>query len=976
MRRGFIACAIIFLIIVLGLIVFGSTPAVSAQGPSSDFTGIDVVFVIDQSGSMCGKRCGSTHSDVGNDKNDLRFWGTEKAIEILGNQRRSLLAKVRAQYGSGATLNINFRAAVVNFGSTVSKVNFGTASAPQYIVTLAANSDEEWAVQLKNLQDKLSPTTMAGRNLGLTDFQLAFQEARVLFDQMEQTDKSKRLKAIIVMTDGSPYAERGSYLDDANSPGWQFPVERYMQDLQSYIKARFPSPTYTIIAGLMLDSKEDYWSKTEVAWKSITNDHIRKAENNETFGSFLQQVIWDMVQQLGIKIKVDAVQCGETSITPYLDSVIFTFNKPTPESRVLVYRPDGSLVKDGDVGVKITGEAEPIEDVVVENPVPGKWLLKCPPLRSKDPIIFKQTLEAVLSSPSPSGPQGQFIPVRIEYRLLDRRGNLVIEDPRYPIAALANIRWSGAAQDVRMEKQPGSTYAGTFTPLIPGVHTILFKVDTQIDGSRVTILDNEGKDSFIVAPIRPELKTPLTPGTLLVPTKASVVLNGVLSDGSKVPIKPDPANPPSLQLSLTAPGESPRTLPMTAEADGSFSTIIVPVRKGAHQLSAKVDFAAGGMSPTDIGVLNVDTPTIKWQGNNAPRQHKVWQLAYDIRDRVGNPLTLAPGYELQPIVTLTSAGQTWTVSLVRAEAQFIGSFTPTTPGAYTIKLNVNAKDSSGATLMLAEDSLASTVTVLPTTIVRPALLNSTSVVESNFFPFLPTPFTIEMELRDLDGQRINDPAQVLVNPTAPVFAVTVTDPKGANRSSELSFVPTGTPSRYRATTNTFTDLGPYQIRVQVVGALKPDHAYEPEEFGFTMELTPNRGWIIVPPVLIFFLIGAIVVGYREWRSRQYPVQGTLTIIDSKESPVVVFDLNSIKRDRFHFKGGQLQSVGIIELSGHREPKQNTLKVTVVQDNKQKSLMDQPVLGGMRFPLLYDYWLEYTAPMSGQGLEDSYANWRT
>jgi len=78
--RGFLVLSICLLLTVLPII---NPLAVGAQGEEQNYTGVDVVFLVDQSGSMGGQRYGSKASPQANDPNDLRFSGLQQMVERL-----------------------------------------------------------------------------------------------------------------------------------------------------------------------------------------------------------------------------------------------------------------------------------------------------------------------------------------------------------------------------------------------------------------------------------------------------------------------------------------------------------------------------------------------------------------------------------------------------------------------------------------------------------------------------------------------------------------------------------------------------------------------------------------------------------------------------------------------------------------------------------------------------------------------------
>ena len=224
------------IIVLLGAVfVMATVPAAGSGSGGSRFdvatqadpvnlqTGVDLIFLIDQSASMGGLAYGGADHPEANDRLGLRFTAPRDAIAWLGESYLALGTPGDPQKGS--------HAAVVYFGDTAE-----VASGWQ---TIAPASKEAWEAQYAAIGAGLSPETLGPRNLGKTNFLAAFAQAAELFQQLPSDLPGERKRLIILITDGLPYTGLG--------PPNLVSRARYMLKLGDYIESHFPSPAYSIL---------------------------------------------------------------------------------------------------------------------------------------------------------------------------------------------------------------------------------------------------------------------------------------------------------------------------------------------------------------------------------------------------------------------------------------------------------------------------------------------------------------------------------------------------------------------------------------------------------------------------------------------------------------------------------------------------------------------------------------------------------
>jgi len=218
------------------------------EPPATSYTGLDIVFLVDQSGSMKGD---PVYHPIPNDPAGWRF----EALKVLSNLVGPAL------FHNYKEMTVRF--AVIEFGSE--------AKVAIPVTTIQARSFEEWQPQKAEIEQALADYRAQRENthMGNTDHRAAFELARRLFDEMEAADPSRRLKAIILVTDGSPCIP---------PPGEEncvhFDWSGYMRNLRDkYIPTEFPCDEFYIYVLGINDSADNYWPRSAPYWEPIATCH-------------------------------------------------------------------------------------------------------------------------------------------------------------------------------------------------------------------------------------------------------------------------------------------------------------------------------------------------------------------------------------------------------------------------------------------------------------------------------------------------------------------------------------------------------------------------------------------------------------------------------------------------------------------------------------------------------------------------------
>lgn len=630
----FILCAIFIILLLLSPFKLTGWSGV-ALAQESEYDGLDIVFLVDQSGSMARLNGGGEP----NDPLGLRFYSLWYGMYWLGED--NLLIHNDS----------TFRMAVINFGSTAESWKFNDDTRNPYWVEISPSSREEWE-PLRAELDETIQSDMQGdfskRDLRNTNFLTAFQKADGLFNDLPASS-GNNLRVIVVLTDGAPNAEGVT-----------------MSDVLEYTRNNFPEPNYRIYLVGMVDAEDPYWDNVRYYWEQITadpctdiacpdpaTDRSSLVANDDEVGKRFQEILGDLTKNIprpsGV-LSVDSdVIPGPVVIPPYLKSVIFTYFKASTEERLILTDPTGAKMDETNSGVKVEGADGPIEAVHVINPMPGEWSVATDPTGIDVNITMRQIF-AQSRLESPSGSQVQYIPLTIRYALLDDLGQPLpaYDDPRYRLIVQATVNASGQSWPLVLSSAPGNLYEASFTPEITGTHSISVMATSQdLNGNPVIVFDGAiGTFEVGSAFLRPvDL-----PVTWLQHEKRELVFE--LQDERGFPV-----NAPSpLEILVTISGEKNEPFNLVSLPDGTYQGQYTPRQSGTHtihvtasmrdntgKLKVITDADAGTFEvvPTILVNMKALEPSQVQQYNTGiwPFERLPLVLEIQLSDDNGNPLS-------------------------------------------------------------------------------------------------------------------------------------------------------------------------------------------------------------------------------------------------------------------------------------------------------------------------------------------------
>lgn len=545
------------LMLMLGIaMVVPTGPAVLAK---SEFTGLDVVILIDQSGSMWGTRA--------NDKWQHRIGQTKNIIYRL------------AEHVEGTS-----------FVHRVSVVDFGDEAAAAFPAPLMlrfepkdpgkalreAKALVEHYVTAKSLRDTNTPDAMA---LG--------------FKELERMGAAERLegrrRVLLLLTDGRPDLPRqGVALDELRNR-----IENHANELKSHEVELW-------VVGL--NDASNYWNEGDGQfWEEMAGaGRARLAETASTnISTLVQEIVNDWLEVHGTPVG------KEYECPPYLRRIVFNINFGLPRTSVNVFTPDGREIPLSSGGA--TSSPGTFARFVVDDPQAGVYKIDQDPSRSYK--NFVETLSPEIERLSPAAATSVATETRIVLQARDSQGQPLQILPEWPInASMIITAPSGAPVELPAAFKGDGKFEVKWKPPAVGVYTVRPKgLVTLKNGSTFDVFDSnahtynaklEVNDSN---PYWLQMSSPdAAAGVRLLPRQDSTVIEFTLLDAKREKVAQpdsvikDPATWLALQLVDKSGVPLAAPVPLELTPAGTFAAR-VPV-------SVNWKTGEGWWSPGQFGV--------------------------------------------------------------------------------------------------------------------------------------------------------------------------------------------------------------------------------------------------------------------------------------------------------------------------------------------------------------------------------------
>ncbi len=371
-----------------------------AQGTPDD--GIDLIILLDQSGSMSKGSAGVLPTDPDN----LRIDAARYLIEYLAFDNKSVNPQ-----------RVN-RVVVIGFG-TYAKM----------LVNLTPLDSEENVERAKEL--------IVSDNLGKTSFISALEKIRDVFPLATDAElvNNTRRRIVVIITDGEP----NDYRAEDDDSGYQ--IEDYFAEIGDYYEQELGIDNYPLYV-VGIDKYNKYWDnglKVEPWWNAIASPnpsdpnqkHTFQALNSNELTGKILDFLCPFLGEVGASRDCRIVELGTHFIPPYADMVRFSFFKYRDDSEISLYLPDDPNrtapippANGSHAGGTIAYDEhdERTESYQIASPPAGCWQTS----RKGDgrvdvltDISFKNSLEMT----EPSAPHPQLEPLQLAFKASYENGN-------------------------------------------------------------------------------------------------------------------------------------------------------------------------------------------------------------------------------------------------------------------------------------------------------------------------------------------------------------------------------------------------------------------------------------------------------------------------------------------------------------------------------------------------------------------------
>ncbi|MBN1564129.1 MAG: VWA domain-containing protein [Anaerolineae bacterium] len=475
------------LVIVIWLVEGGVCSLAQAQDTSPAYTGLDLLFLVDQSGSMGGADFGYPDREA-TDPLQLRFEAVQYALDTLG-EYRLLVAP-----------DLTVRAAVINFGDdAVVTLNW----------TEVAPTQMEWDNTRQGILDQLSANTFGSVNLGNTNFVSAFEMAQTMFDTLPPDPNQSHLRVIILFTDGQPCVVSGPNFFSCESALGQ---QQHMDTVNDLVQRAFPPLAYQIYV-LALDATGDVWQTRSADWQSVVGlpERATLVETNQQVGVQFYRILAQVVSSTGEDQTsgglTDAQQLvpgiNTVFVPPYQRLMRVSLFKSSNSPGVLsITQSNGLPLAANDPDVTISNQDRPIEVWTIVNPVPGDWVFEVG--SQNDRIdIYLELIPLDVTADVTGGSFRQYDDVPLTVTLTDATTQTPLNSypPPYDLAVEARLTLPDGTE-TRLpltSTQPGA-YSTVYPADLNGTYTLGLTASVTLPtGEDYIIFDQSDLNTFTVS---------------------------------------------------------------------------------------------------------------------------------------------------------------------------------------------------------------------------------------------------------------------------------------------------------------------------------------------------------------------------------------------------------------------------------------------------------------------------------------------
>lgn len=611
---------LLLLAVLGGVLTIGPGAAGAEPGPQPPAAdtpappGIDLIILLDQSGSMSGVGGRATDPD------GRRVYTTQYLIDYLAFDNNFV------------NPDRSNRVVVIGFGSPGQAE---LAVPPTY---------------LKEAEDiQAAKAGVTAKNLGDTNFVSPLQMVRVVFPEATDAEviDGARRRLIVVITDGGPYDTReGMTLDG------------YFSEIRDYYANKLKLADHYPLYVVGVDDANRYWQVVGPRWQAFAASAERVTDVNAV-NRYVADQLCTFLNPTGESTECRLQDIGYHFIQPYARTVAFSFFKYRPDALISLKRTDGSPVavdpRDPDV---LDYVATPRDELfVLSNPEPGCWKSAREGEGRVD--VVTQVIFNHLSLTQPASAHPQALPLELVFELNDENGSPVNEDPDYPVTITGVLTApNGREQDVGIERAGGGNrYVSTTVPELTvagDYHLTVTGFTTVLDSANANCLQSAEpikvfQNQYQIPVVAPGLEV-LSPSPAALQYFPVDELSVAFVDDEGRPLSVPEDSPWTFVLTAQAPSGGAMSLPAPRWSDGHFTIpgpLVFP-ETGEYTLNGALTNAAGETvyaaraTLTTAAHLAVTRP-----GANHPAGSSIDQVLVQLQDLAGLPVSADETYPLR-----------------------------------------------------------------------------------------------------------------------------------------------------------------------------------------------------------------------------------------------------------------------------------------------------------------------------------------
>jgi hypothetical protein len=276
---------------------------------------------------------------------------------------------------------------------------------------------------------------------------------------------------VVLITDGKPYVEQGGG-NVAGSPS-------YVSDLMGLATAIAGRASLDVIGIIGPESRPQYWPEWGRFWAQASGGRADGVRTAQEVSTRVEEIVNSWLNLPPPRVVKTPYQCP-----PYLESIVFMVFKSRPGEGAEIVDPGGRKIVSGLPGVQIQNEST-YDRISIENPNPGPWMLDRSAFRITATPFYRK-----IQRIQPRSAVNIAIPFRFSYQVQSAGGQPFHELPDYPVSATLEVAEPGSAPTLLKLTHTGNGVFGAgqdFELKTPGVAALRFKATAPVDGKDVEV---------------------------------------------------------------------------------------------------------------------------------------------------------------------------------------------------------------------------------------------------------------------------------------------------------------------------------------------------------------------------------------------------------------------------------------------------------------------------------------------------------